>query len=186
MAVLASQSRYWSHSHGTGLTTRTHTHTRVPYPLYPMAPYPHTPAPLPTTRHPPPHHTGVPDMHGTWLAVHQASFGLKTRGYMGHPVSIFGIQWKSDKTRLHSNRTLQKPRVFDTFPHFSSLFASFRHFCSRIRKMGHWAWGQGVQLCKTDRKTVSFLLNREQKDTALAPCCTFLEKNIENSGFGTV
>ena len=143
------------------IPTNTVKYSHTPLP---GTPYP-TPMALPHTPHPGTHPHAPPTMvrpvysyrsvSCQW-AVHQASFGLKTKGHMRHLVAIFGIGHKSDKIRLGSNRTFQKWLFFDTFWHFSTILTVFDTFWPNIEKMDDWVWGMGLFCHRKSVKTRSF------------------------------
>ena len=131
---------------GNGLYRSLYWPLPCPVPIPPL-PGTHTPYPGTTTPHPPhypgasvPPYTAVP-----WSrAVHQASFGLNTRGLADELVTIFGMAGKSDKNRLYCNPSLAKWLFLATFWHKTAILAVFRPFCTNIEKMHPRVWGAGL------------------------------------------
>lgn len=141
-----------------------------PYPIPHPTPIPHG-HPVPhghRVHHGPTHHPPCPSTYThTRLPrprrVHQASFVLKTRSHADNLGAIFGFTVKSDKTRLHSNRVLQKCTVLHTIKTKQPKWPVFDTFAPTIEKMGHWPWGMGLLFYRKDEKTGHFLQNREEK-----------------------
>ena len=97
--ITANTSQYWPITANNGpLPTNTgqYPHTRYPITHTPCTHTPHTPVPPYPMHPPPPCRTRRHRPLRVLEAVHQATFGLNTRGLVKHLVTIFGRSGKSD------------------------------------------------------------------------------------------
>ena len=155
------------------------THTRYPIP---HTPYPTT-TPYPGT-HPPPCRarcTSWPSMrwcHGL-AAVHQASFGLNTKGLTNNPVAIFESGSKSDIFRGALHLGFAEMAVFGHF--LVKKRSKWRFLALFSPTSGKWVTGSGVwvyEIHGNDWKYGHFRVFGDKKTLVSHRAALYLSKTV--------